>query len=261
MIAALLMLAAGAGDVLHPIVTVQRDFCPERPGLNTPACTIAPGRFQIETSLADWTIDRQGADRTDTVLAADTLVRIGIADAVEARIGWTPFAHRYERGGGTADGVGDVTLGLKANLRHPAGDGLSIAVLPYVTLPVGRSPIGAGDWGGGVLLPVTYELSDAVQLEGTGEVDAAVDENGDGRHLAYSATAGVGVDLTDALTLTGEAQVERDDDPAGHTTQALAALSLAVKAGDHLQFDLSGIAGLNRASPDVELQGGVAVRF
>jgi hypothetical protein len=45
-----------------------RDYCPARPGLGSPACTIDPGRVSVETSLADWTLDRQGADRTDTVL-------------------------------------------------------------------------------------------------------------------------------------------------------------------------------------------------
>ena len=244
-----------------PALAEERDFCPERPGLNTPPCIVDAGHLSVETSLADWTIDKQGGDRTDTVLIADTLLRIGVTDAVEARIGWTPFGHQYERGAMAVDRVGDVTLGLKASLLHPDGKGLSIAVLPYVTLPVGRPPIGAGDWGGGVLLPLSYDLSDAVQVAATGEVDAAVDGDGDGRHLAYSGTAGLNFQLTDALTLTGEAQVERDRDPGGHATHALASVSLAVKAGKNLQFDVQCDAGLNRDTPDFEVLGGVAARF
>ncbi|VVT04279.1 exported hypothetical protein [Sphingomonas sp. EC-HK361] len=142
---ALLPVAAQAED---------REYCPDRPGLNTPACTIAPGKVSVETSIADWTLDNQPDSRTDTVLIGDTVVRVGLAEAIEARIGWTPYGHVRTRDKATgaidsAGRVGDVTLGMKANFLHPDGDGLAIALLPYVSLPVGRTPVGAGDWGGG----------------------------------------------------------------------------------------------------------------
>lgn len=254
-----LLLAAAL--VAKPALAQEREFCAERPGLNTPACTAEPGHGYVETSLANWTLERQGHDRTDTLLVADTLVRVGIGKAAEARIGWTPFGHVRERGQGTTDGVGDVTLGLKANLLHPDGDKLALAVLPYVTLPVGRTPVGAGDWAAGVLLPVTFELSDTVSLAGTPEIDAAVDEDGHGRHVQFGSAAGLSIDLTDAVTVEPEVELLRDDDPGGHRTEALASLALAVKLGERLQLDVQGAAGLNRDSPDVQLLGGVAARF
>lgn len=64
-----------------------RDYCPARPGLGSPACTMDAGRVSVETSLGDWTLDRQGGDRTDTVLISDTLVRIGLMDNLEAQVG------------------------------------------------------------------------------------------------------------------------------------------------------------------------------
>lgn len=259
----LILLAA---LVAAPAIAQQRDYCPERPGLNTPACIIDVGHVSIETSLADWTLTKDSGMRDDQVLIGDTKLRIGVTDHIEAQIGWTPYGHDRQRDRATgaidaSGGVGDVTLGVKANLSHPDGDGLAIAVLPYVTLPVGGRAIGAGDWGGGVLLPITFALGRSVQLEATPEVDAAVDSDGDGRHLAYSGTAGVGLKVADAATLTGEVQVARDRDPSGHTTQALAALSVAYQVGKNLQLDLFGAGGLNRDSPDVEVYGGVAVRF
>jgi hypothetical protein len=243
-----------------------RDYCPDRPGLGTPACTIDKGHVSVETSVADWTLDKQADSRTDTLLIGDTTVRVGVADNVELRVGWTPFGHERTRDRITGaidsrDRVGDVSLGAKINLLNPDGDKLSIAVLPYATLPVGRSPIGAGDWGAGLVLPVTYELTDALSLEAVPEVDAAVDEDGDGRHLQYSAVGGLSYKLSKAVTLTGEGQVIRDNDPEDHATQALAALSVAWQAKDDLQFDVQGNAGLNHAAPDVELIAGIAKRF
>lgn len=256
---AALLIAAPAAAQDKP-----RDYCPARPGLGSPACTIDPGRVSVETSLADWTLDKQPGDRTDTILFGDTLVRIGLTDVIEAQLGWTPVGLVRERSGGAvsrATRVGDATLGLKANLANPDGSGLSVAVQPFVTLPLGRSPVGAGDWGAGVVLPVTYDLSKTVNVQVVPEVDAAVDADGRGRHLAASAVVGVGVQLSDKLTVEVEGQALRDDDPAGKTWQDSAAVSFAYKASDDLQFDVGGIAGLNRAAADIELLAGISRRF
>jgi len=256
-VALLMPVAAHADDQ-------DRDYCPARPGLATPACTMAPGKVSVETSLADWTLDKQGGDRTDTILIGDTSVRIGVTDTIEAQVGWTPLGIVRDRSSGLVDRTartGDATLGLKANLSHPDGSGLSIALQPFVTLPIGRAPVGAGDWGAGLVVPVTYNLSKAVNLEFTPEVDAAVDQDSRGRHLAYSSVVGVGVALSDAVTLTAEDQVIRDEDPSGSTTQDLASLSLAWMARKNLQFDVGAVAGLDRAAPDIELYAGIARRF
>ncbi len=242
----------------------DREYCPERPGLDTPACTIAPGKISVETSIADWTRDDQPGSREDNILSGDTLVRVGMSDTIEARIGWTPFGHDRKRdstGVDTVNGVGDVSLGMKANLLNPDGSGVSVSVLPFVTLPVGRSSIGAGDWGAGFLVPLTYELSDTVSLDLTPEIDAAVDQDGNGRHLAYSSTAGLAFKVAKDFTLTGEVQALRDNDPDQHATQALAALSLAWMANDDLQFDILGAAGLNDDTPDARVYAGISRRF
>ena len=215
-----------------PALAEERDYCPTRPGLNTTACTIAPKHVSVETALADWTLDDQPDQRTDTVLIGDTLVRVGLSESVEAQLGWTPYGHvrtrdKTTQGIDRAGRVGDVTLGVKANLLHPDGSGLSIAVQPFVSLPVGRTPVGAGDWGAGVVVPVTYDLSDALNLATTSEIDAAVDADGSGRHLAYSEVVGLGVKLSKTLTGTVEAAILRDEDPGGKTTQGLASASLA----------------------------------
>jgi hypothetical protein len=263
---AALVLATAA--LLFPVVAraddQDRNYCPARPGLGTPACTMAPGQVSIETSLGDWTLDKQGGDRTDTVLIGDTSVRIGLTDTVEAQVGWTPLGIVRERAGGVVDRTtraGDATLGLKTNLRNPDGSGLSVAVQPFVTLPVGRPPIGAGNWGMGVVVPVTYDLSKTVNLEVTPEVDAAVDQDGRGRHLAYSGVIGVGVALNDALTFTLEDQLVRDEDPSGSTTQDLASASLAWMPRKTLQLDIGAVAGLDCNAPDIELYAGIAHRF
>jgi hypothetical protein len=193
-------------------------------------------------------------------------VRYGLTDSLEARVGWTGYGHERVRDrmtGGVSrqSGVGDVTLGLKQNLSNPDGSGLSIALLPFATLPVGRQPVGAGDWGAGMLIPVTYELSDTIQLGFTPEVDAEVDEDGDGRHLAFSGVVEFNDKLNDALTATLEYQALRDRDPAGHETRQIAGLSLAWEAKRQLQLDIGSNIGLDHAAPNVELYVGISRKF
>lgn len=244
----------------------HRDLCAERPGLGTPACTVEPGHVLVETGAIDWTRERDDNGRTDTIGIADTLVRVGVGTATELQVGWPPYGRQRLRdattGAVTRRGrVGDVMLGVKRNLAEPDGHGLSFALTPFVTLPVGRTPIGAGDWGGGIVAPLTYDLSDAVQVEFTAEADAAVDEDGHGRHLAYSGVAGVEWDVVEHVELVGEVQAIRDRDPAGRTTQYLAAVSAAWQPSGHIQFDIGTAAGLNHAAPDVSVYGGIAALF
>jgi hypothetical protein len=242
-----------------------RDLCPDRPGLGTPACTVEPGRIVVELGLADWTREQDGPQRTDTILAGDALLRVGLTASLEAQVGWTAIGHVRERDAalGTVNQrtrTGDVTLALRQNLRNPDGSGFSIAAMPYASLPTGGSGVGAGDWGAGVLVPVGIEAG-PVSIALTPHVDAAVDGDGDGRHLAYGTVAGLGFDLSDAVSVSTEISFTRDRDPAGHMSEWLAGLSAGWQTDDDSQWDAGVNVGLNRDSPDFQLYAGYVRRF
>lgn len=251
---------------LMPAAAGLRDYCPDRPGLGTPSCTIDPGHFSIEAALADWTLDRSAAERDDRLLLGDLLLRYGIGQATEIQLGWTGFGreHDHDRTTGVRtrrSGTGDATVALRHNLRNPDGSGFSAALMASVSLPVGRQPIGAGDWGASLSAPLSWELDGRFSLEFVPEADAAVDQDGDGRHLAYGAVGGLAAKLGEAVTATAEYQLLRDRDPGGHATMRLAGLSLAWQPRDDLQFDIGANGGLDRHAPDVELYIGIARRF
>lgn len=244
----------------------ERDFCADRPGLGSPPCTLEPGRMQLEIGLGDWTRDTQGPTRTDTIAAGDALLRIGLDDTTEAQIGWTAYGHVRERDrvSGTVErmsGVGDISLALHRNLLNPDGSSFSVALQPYATLPTGNAAIGAGDWGAGLLVPANYDLSDNVHLGLTPQIEAAVDGDRNGRHLYFGAAAGVSMDIGENLGATFELAAYRDRDPDGHSTQAMAGLSLGWQVQDETQLDIGANAGLNRDTPDVELYFGISRRF
>lgn len=243
-----------------------RDFCPDRPGLNTPACVVDRGHVVIETSFVDWSYDRNSDERSNTTGFGATLVRYGLTDTLEVRAAFDGYAFASTRDRATStttndDGAGDISFSLRQNLRNPDGSGFAVAVMPYVTLPTGTDSISAGDWAAGVLMPLSLELTKGVSLAVTPEVDAAVDSDGDGRHLAFGSAIGLGFTVTDSLSIAMEAQFIRDEDPEGDSTQAVEGLALGWKARDSLQFDVGVARGLNADTADWQISTGVAHRF
>lgn len=243
-------------------------LCSERPGLTTTACITAAGRLQTEMGLASWTLEQGDGERTDTYLIGDTLVRYGIGRKTELRFGWTPYGFARDR---HADGsvertgrVGDATVGVKTSIIERKGDtGLAMSALATAILPIGRLPIGAGDWGVSFQLPVTYRTSDKISLQATPIAAAAVNGDGQGRHSLYGSAIEVEYSLSEAVKAAFSAQVTRDDDPDPEVrgTPALGSIAVSWQPNRNMQLDLGANVGLNRAAPDVAVYAGVSHRF
>lgn len=241
-------------------------FCPTRPSIGGSSCTTEPGRVHVETSFLDWQRDDRAQEREDQILAADLLVRVGVASKTEVQVGWTGYgrARTRDKAGGTMETVrssGDLRFALRQHLAGEKGKPFSAGIEGFVTAPTGKAPIGDGTWSAGAIVPVQYDLTEKLAVSFTGEADAAADESGQGRHLAYSGITSLRYKLSERVTTTAEVFLERDNDPAGHETHALAALSTAWKPTKVLQLDMLAVAGLNHRSPDVRLVAGGAVLF
>ncbi|MEO7383724.1 MAG: transporter [Novosphingobium sp.] len=259
----LLLIAALAVPLAAPAHAEERDFCANRPGLNTPACTLAPGESMAELGLLTWDHQEDVASRDDRLTLGNTTLRIGLNERSELELGFTPYVHDRQRDKLTGaamseSSTGDGTSAWRRGLAGPNGP---IAVQAYVTLPVGRSPGAAGDWGAGLLVPMGFNLGHGFQLEVTPEADAAVNASGSGRHLAFGSAAGLSHPLGKSVALTVEANVFRDLDPSGHDTLAEAAVSLAWQAGKTFQLDLEMDKRLAGGVPDHSLKFGLAKRF
>ena len=225
-LAAALPLLLAAPALADPADS-DRPFCASRPGMGTPACVVAPGQAMVELGLIDWTGDSTAGARQDSIAGArqdsiaggEALVRVGIGERWEAQLGWNGFVRQRVRDGVGAvtitRGAGDALVAIKYNLLRPDGGGVSLAVLPFASLPVGARGIGAGDWAAGVTVPFSVALNDTTGVAFTPQVSAAVNGSGQGRHLAYGGVIGLSRALTGSLGLTGELAWSRDEDPAG----------------------------------------------
>jgi hypothetical protein len=243
-----------------------RDLCTARPSLGSSACIVDQGHALIEFGAADWELDKTPEERSDVLIAGDALLRYGLTATSEVQLGWAAFGrsltHDYVTGARTRrSGVGDVTLAFRQNLRNPDGSGTSYGLQPFVTLPTGRSSIGAGTWGAGLIVPLGFDLQEGVSVMLNPEGDAQPDEDGKGRHLRYGTVTGLQVALSKAVSATFELSTFRDREPGDHSSETLAAISSTWQTGDNLQFDAAVVAGLNHTSPDVRLLTGVSARF
>ncbi|MBO9707244.1 MAG: transporter [Caulobacter sp.] len=258
-----ILLLAGAARAQD----APRDFCADRPGKGSPPCVMDRGRFQAELGVADAAFSRGGGASVDDVTYGGLELRLGLTDRVEGQLAWNAYEHvrAKDRASGqasVADGVGDLTAAVRWSLKNPGGDGVSLAVQPFVSAPVGSDGIGSGAWEGGVVVPVSLPLNGAWSLSLSPQIDARADSDGSGRHAGFGGAIGVGRSFG-PVSLGAELWADRDLDPGGHVTQASFDLTAAWQppAVRDLQLDLSAYAGLNSDTPDLELVVGVAKRF
>lgn len=243
----------------------ERDFCADRPGKGSPPCVLDKGRFQVEASAADALFSRGGGVSVDDVSYGALELRLGLTDIVEGQLTWTPrqWVRTKDQGvTSTVSGAGDLGLALRWSLKNPDGEGLSVALQPFVTAPTGANGISAEVWQGGVIAPISIPISEVWSLSLAPEIDARANASGSGRHAAYALAAGVGR-AVGPVNLGAELWVDVDDDPSGRATKASFDLTAAwtPAALKDIQLDAGAYLGLNRKTPDLELVVGVAHRF
>jgi hypothetical protein len=239
-------------------------ICATRPGKSTAPCTVPAGHFQIETGLADWSLQKGGGERDTSLAIGETSFKYGLTDRSDIELDVTPWLRSTSRFGGmheSVSGFGDLVASYKQGLT--SGDApLQLALLASLKIPTARRPLGNGKWEGALLAPILIELGKSpFSINLTPELDWAADSDGHGHHVAMTQVASLGWQATSKLSLSAEVWGQWDWDPAGTTRQASVDGSVAYLLSNDVQFDAGANFGLNRATPDVELYAGVSKRF
>jgi hypothetical protein len=110
-------------------------------------------------------------------------------------------------------------------------------------------------------VPISLPIDRHLSLALTPEIDAAVDSDRHGRHLAYGTAGGLAFSLFTNLSLALEGSVIRDNDPAGAATSAVAGISAGLMLNGNTQVDVGSEFGICGNAPDRRLYVGVARRF
>jgi hypothetical protein len=259
LIAAILLGLSGAAFAAD-----EQPICADRPSKSTGPCTVPQGKWQIETGLIDWSRDASDGVRTDTIVWGNTAVKYGVSSNADVELWITPLETLSIHGGGAHEhhsSFGDTLVRVKYELT-PDSAPVQVAVDPFVKLPTANHQLGNGKVEGGLLVPVQVSLGKSgLALSLDPELDALVDDDGHGRHVAMSQVLNLGGPLSDKVNVSAELWGQWNWDPAGTQKQYSADVAFAYLPNKNLQLDTGANFGLNRNTPDIELYAGVSTRF
>lgn len=239
-------------------------ICADRPGVATPVCTVPAGMVQVETTFAEWTGDRSGGAKSESLAIGATAVKLGLTDRLHIQIDVAPYVReRIREAGGreTLSGFGDLGIAAKYRLTSDTAP-VQVAVLPFVKIPTARRSLGNGKVEGGLVVPISFALArSGLSLTLGPQIDLIADGDGSGHHLATAQVLSLGIPLGERLSASAEIAGAWDFDPAGTTRQYALAGSLAYLLTSDIQIDAGAQLALNRAAPNVQLYSGLAFRF
>lgn len=251
-----LVLAAAAAAETAPI-------CTDRPTKANAVCTVPAGRLQLESSVAGWSLTKLSGARTEFLTVGSSVLKIGLSDRSDLQLGFTPYAQlTTELGGsrGRVSGFGDLVVRYKHRLTVD-GAKVQVAAIPFVKLPTAARGLGNDKVEGGVAVPISFAAAGPVTMTLGPELDLLADGDGHGHHAALVNLVNLSAPVAPRLTLAGELWINFNFDPAGTVRQYSLDGALAYLVTDRLQVDAGANFGLTRATPDLELYGGVSFRF
>jgi Putative MetA-pathway of phenol degradation len=140
-----------------------RAYNTDRPSKTDSPYTIDAGVFQIESDVANWTLDYENGVQVRTWTIGNTNFKLGLTNWMDLQIFPQFYVNTRTRGPdfGTPvenDGFGDTTVRLKINLLGNDGGKLVIGFVSSLKIPTNTSHTGNHVWEPGFGLPVNYSL-------------------------------------------------------------------------------------------------------
>ena len=163
-------LVLACGLLLLPLVQANAegaaDLVTDRPDQTESSLVVPRGSYQLEVG---WTFTRDDEDsvRFESHEVPGSLLRVGLSDKIELRIGWTGFVDSELRFGGfkaSDDGIGDGELGAKIHLAEERGGRPEIALLVSTSVPIGDDAYTTDRFDPALRLALAHTLSERVSL-------------------------------------------------------------------------------------------------
>ncbi|MDE0838584.1 MAG: transporter [Kiritimatiellae bacterium] len=191
----------------------------------------------------------------------DTLVRYGLTETVEVRLGWDGYISRERSGANTDKGVGDATLGTKIFVHEESRSFGEASIIAQVNLPLGDDEFTSDEFDPSLLLAASHTLQNKFSLAyniGVG-LETALDSDGEEETVSSALySLAIGHDCTamiDAyLEVAGAVGLSASTDPA------LLATGVSVLLRDNLQADASLGVGLTDDAKDWFIGVGLSYR-
>lgn len=246
----------------EPLVT-------DRPDFTESTDAVPAGHLQIESGYT-FTYDRESSDRVRDHTAPELLMRIGVVENFELRIGWDGYSwtdnqfegrtrgdRRVTRDDWT-QGANDLALGIKYKFLEQDGPIPHFGVIAGLTVPSGSAGVSAGDVEPEAVLLWAYDVTESFAV--AGNVGLAVPTDEGDRFFQTSASLSLAVALTERVGVYVEYfgfYPNTEDSDAAHSVNG----GLTYLINRNFQIDCRVGAGLNEEADDFFAGVGFAWRF
>jgi hypothetical protein len=247
--------------VASPWATAPDPGRSARPGLAERIGRLSRGRMQVEGGYS-LLYDRAGGVRATQHALPDLLLRWGLTDRLEIRIGWPGWVATHYDGPGfsrSTDDTLDPNIGFMLDLWPQRGIVPQTAVLAAVPLTLEGNPFALDSFQPLSELLYRWQLTDRVGWGGTTGL-ALFDVAGD-EFIQFQQTVGLDGLLTERLGLFGEWEMLVDHGSANDTSQHMLGGGVSFLATRRLQITWKTGLGLNDPAPDFLTDIRFAYRF
>lgn len=221
-----------------------------RPGFMGRLADLARGRVMIEGGYSFLTDSAAGTTITEHVMP-DLLLRVGVTERIEVRIGW-PGVSVVDQNG-VADGSDTTTLdpnvGFMLDLWPQSGWLPQTAILGAVPVTLGGNRFAMDSLQPTSAVLYQWRLTDRLSFGGDSGL-AFFRDDGD-HYLQWQQSVDVDYLLTDRVGLFSQWQMLADDGSADDTTRHMLSAGVSWLCTDRLQITWETGLGLNDSAPDL----------
>jgi hypothetical protein len=258
-VAVLFVASPGAAEDEQP------ELVTDRPDQTESTAVVPRGYFQLEGGWVH-TVDDEDevTERSDDI--GNLLLRIGIFEKVELRLGWNGVTSRDRRAASIEDrqeGLRDADIGAKIRLAEQRGARPNVAFLGALVLPIGDDELSSSRFDPSFRFAFAHDLSDRIVVAyNLGMVwESEADDDGE-RELLSSGiyTLVSGFAITDTVATFVELYGSIPASAAGKPSNSFDT-GLVWRVRPNLQLDIAAGVGLSSAAADWFVSAGLSVRF
>lgn len=251
--------------ILNPTpVNLRRAYNTDRPSKTDSPCTIDAGAFQIESDIANWTINIDDHTCTRTWIIGNTNLKVGLTNSMDLQVFPQFYVNKRTNGPrfGTPleqNGFGDTTVRVKINLVGNDGGKLAVGFVSSLKIPTNTGETGNHVWEPGFGLPLNYSLQRGFTLFGQTRVDILNEGRSSNMRLQWQNPIGISRAIVGNLS----AYLEFYSAVSSGHDRWIATLDtgLIYQAGPNFSVDINSFFGLTRGADDLNVFVGFARRF
>jgi Putative MetA-pathway of phenol degradation len=246
-------------------VDLRRAYNTDRPSKTDSPYTVDAGVFQIESDVANWTLDEENHVRTRTWIVGNTNFKLGLTNWMDLQV--FPQFYVDTRTSGAAfgksleqNGFGDTTVRLKVNFVGNDGGKLAIGFVSSLKIPTNTDHTANHVWEPGVGFPVNYSLPWGFTLFGQTRIDVLDEGRSSNMRVQWQNPVG----LSRAIIGNLSAYIEFYDAVCPDSDQPWIGTldtGLVYQVTPNFSVDVNAFFGLTRDASDYNVFLGFGRRF